>query len=98
MTNAVTLPLVFSVRGSVAYTEACSALQWFKLSAAKIDKILTCGVREAITGANEMCNARFAALRTLLGQPRLPNGKRAKLIIPPKPLWVQPWRADRGRR
>ena len=96
VSNAVTLPLVFGVRGSVAYAEACSAFEWFKLSPAKRDRILACGVREAIKGANDMCNARFAALRVLPGPPRLANGRRAKIVIPPKPTRPQQWRADRG--
>ena len=92
----MTIPFVFGVRGSVAYDDACTGLKWFKLSQAKIDKVLACCIREAITGANDMCNARFAALRVLPGPPRLANGRRVKIVIPPKPLRPQQWRADRG--
>ena len=94
--SARTLPLVFGVRGGLAYTEACSELEVFKLSPAKRDRILACGVRAAISGANDMCNARYAALKTVPGQPRLPNGKRQKVHIPPKPTRPPTWRADRG--
>lgn len=94
--NASTIPLVFGVRGSVAYDVAREGLDRFKLSAAKLDKILACGVRAAIEGANDMCNARYAALKTLPGQPRLANGRRAKVVIPPKPTRPRLWRADRG--
>jgi hypothetical protein len=94
--NAVTIPMVFGVRGSVAYTDACQGLEWFKLTAAKKDKILAAGVREAIAGANDMCNARYAALQGLPRKARLPNGRLAKVIIPPKPRRLTGWRADRG--
>ena len=94
--TASTLPLIFGVRGGLAYAEACESLAVFKLTAAKRDRILACGVREAITGANDLCNARFAALKTVPGPPRLPNGKRQKVLIPPKPARPTVWRADRG--
>jgi ribonuclease HI len=93
---ARTMPLIFGVRGGIAYAEACKELEVFKLSPAKCDRILACGVREAIRGANEMCNARFAALKTMPGRLRLPNGKRQKVIIPQKPMRPTAWRADRG--
>ena len=89
--NAVTVPLVFGVRGSVAYKEACEGLEWFKLSAAKKDKILACGVRKAIAGASDMCTARYAALREMPRKARLPNGRRVKEIIPPKPSRAAGW-------
>jgi hypothetical protein len=94
--NAGTIPMVFGVRGSVAYTDACQGLEWFKLTAAKKDKILAAGVREAIAGANDMCNARYAALQGLQRKARLPNGRLAKVIIPPKPRRPTGWRTDRG--
>ena len=77
----MTIPFVFGVRGSVAYADACTGLQWFKLSQAKIDKVLACGIREAITGANDMCNARYAALREMPRRPRQANGRLEKIII-----------------
>jgi len=94
--HIVTLPLVFGVRGSVAYEAACESLKWFEMSAAKRDKVLACGVREAITGASELCTARYAALKSLPKVPRAANGKRVKVCIPPKPHRGGGWRSDRG--
>ena len=91
-----TVPMVFGVRGAVAYSEACEGLDWFRLTPARRDKILAQGVREAITGASALCTARFAALRKVPGAPRLPNGKRQRIIIPQKPYRPQRWRGDRG--
>jgi len=94
--HIVTIPLVFGVRGSVAYAEACEGLRWFNMSEAKRDKVLACGVREAITGASDLCTARFAALKSLPRAPRGADGKRVKIRIPPKPHGVgKGWRADR---
>ena len=80
----------------MAYADACEGLKWFQLSNAKRDRILAKGVREAITGASNMCTARFEALRQLPGAPQLPNGRRQKVVIPPKAHRTQAWRADRG--
>ena len=96
VTQVHTVPMIFGVRGAVAYAEACQALQWFKLSQARQDKILAQGVREAITGASDLCTARFEALRKIPAAPRLPNGRRQRVIIPPKPYRPSEWRADRG--
>ena len=91
-----TIPLVFGVRGAVAHAEAIEGLKWFKLSSAKMDRILAQGVRAAITGASDLCTTRFEVIHKVPGAPRLPNGKRQRVIIPPKPHCQQVWRADRG--
>ena len=92
-----TIPMVFGVRGAMAYSEACEGFKWFAMSAAKRDRILAKGVREAITGASDLCTARFEALKKVPAAPRLPNGKRQRVVIPQKPFKPSVWRGDRGR-
>lgn len=60
--NVQTLPMVFGVRGAVAYTEVRESLKWFKLSQTKIGKVLAKWVREAMTRVSELCTAQFKAL------------------------------------
>ena len=87
---------MFGVRGSVVYDEAFSALECFKLTQAKKDRILACGVRKAIKGANDLCTARYAALREMPKRARGANRRRVKVVIPPKPRQAQSWLADQG--
>jgi hypothetical protein len=93
-----TAPLIFGVRGVVMIDEARRALQELRLTEAKLKKALTAGVRAAISSASDMCTARAAALKCLPKAPRGPDGKRAKVVIPPKPFQQRAWRHDRGWR
>ena len=96
ITSVTTAPLIFGVRGTVLIDEARTSLQALKLSEKQLQKVLTRGVREAVTAASEMCTARTAALKCLPKAPRGPDGKRAKVIIPQKPFRRGGWRSDRG--
>ena len=94
--SITTSPLIFGVRGTVLMKEAREGLAPMELTEKQLKTVLASGVRAAITAASEMCAARFAALRSVPVQPRGPDGKRVKVIIPPKPFRQQQWRADRG--
>ena len=94
--SVTTAPLIFGVRGTVLMEEARASLQALKLSGKQLAKVLTCGVRAAITAASEICTARTAALRCLPKAPRGPDGRRVKVLIPQKPFRHLPWRSDRG--
>ena len=91
-----TAPLIFGVRGTVLINDARSSLQGLQLSEKQLLKVLTRGVREAVTAASDMCSARMAALKCLPRAPRGPDGKRIKVVIPPKPFQRPSWRSDRG--
>ena len=95
--SVVTVPLIFRVRGSVLLTDAMTGLLPFSLTPAQFEKVMTRGVRAAITGLSDMCTARFAALRCL-PRPLPPSGRRrnSPVVIPPKPYVKAPWRSDRG--
>ena len=93
----VTAPLIFGVRGTVMVNEAREVLSSLQLSEAQLRKVLAAGVRAAISAASDLCTARAAALRCLPKAPRGPDGKRVKVVIPPKPQRQTPWRGDRGR-
>ena len=93
--SASTAPMIFGVRGTVMVSEAREGLAPLQLKRAQLEKALAHGVRAAITAASEMCSARFAALKSLPALPRGPDGKRVKVVIPPKPFRSQ-WRGDRG--
>ena len=92
--TAYCIPMVFGVRGSVAWETAHEALKWFNLKDAQNERILTQGVRAAITAASDLCSARFAALKTVV-KPRRRRGQK-KAAIPQKPFRAMGWRADRG--
>lgn len=87
-----TAPLIFGVRGTVLMTTAREALHQLKLTEPQLKRVLAAGVRAAITAASNMCSARAAALKCLPRAPRGPDGKRAKVIIPPKPFQPPTWR------
>lgn len=91
-----TAPLIFGVRGTVMVQEAQEGLAPLKLTSSELDRVLARGVRAAITAASDMCAARFAALKTLPKAPRGADGKRVKVIIPPKHVQPPGWRSDRG--
>ena len=77
-------------------SEAAEALQGLNLTAAQLRRVLAHGVRAAIAAASEMCSARTTALKCLPARPRGPDGKWAKITIPPKPFKAPHWRQDRG--
>mmetsp|Transcript_61234 Transcript_61234/g.126488 ORF Transcript_61234/g.126488 Transcript_61234/m.126488 type:complete len:503 (-) Transcript_61234:1075-2583(-) len=91
-----TCPLIFGVRGTVLVEEAWTGLQALELTKGQLRKILTCGVRAAVSAASDMCTARFAAMKCLPRRPRGPDGKVIKQHIPPKPFRPAGWRSDRG--
>ena len=93
--SATTAPMIFGVRGTVIVSEARDGLAPLQLKQEQLYKALAQGVRAAITAASDMCSARFAALKSLPALPRGPDGKRVKIVIPPKPFRQQ-WRSDRG--
>ena len=76
---------------------AREALLPFGMSEAQLRKVLAAGVRAAITAASDLCTARAAALLCLPKAPRGSDGKRVKIVIPPKPQRQASWRGDRGR-
>ena len=92
---AFCVPLVFGVRGSVAWETAMGALEWVDIKEAQREKVLAAGVRAAITAAADMCGARFAALRKVV-KPRRRRGQPRRDVIPQKPFRCPGWRADRG--
>ena len=92
-----TAPMIFGVRGTVLFEEARSSLEALLLTGAQLKRVLANGVRAAIKGASDMCTARAAALKCLPRAPRGPDGKRVKVVIPPKPFQAPAWRQDRGR-
>ena len=94
--TVATAPLIFGVRGTVLLDEARDALIALGLPDGKLKKALAAGVRAAITAASDMCSARAAALRCLPKAPRGADGKRIRVVIPPKPFKPAPWRAERG--
>jgi hypothetical protein len=94
--SITTAPLIFGVRGTVLMDVASEALRPLGLTHAQMKTTLARGVRAAITAASEMCSARFAALRSVPAAPRGPNGKRIRIIIPPKPFVATRWRGERG--
>jgi ribonuclease HI len=91
-----TAPLIFGVRGTVLINDAREALQALNLTGAQLKRALAQGVRAAIAGASDMCSARAAALKCLPRAPRGLDGKRVKVVIPPKPFRERGWRQDRG--
>ena len=95
--SVATVPLIFGVRGSVLLTEALAGLRPLDLTPAQFEKVMTRGVRAAITGLSDMCTARFAALRCLPRPLPTPGRRRnSPVVIPPKPFVRAPWRSDRG--
>ena len=82
------VPFVVGVRGSVVYNRLLGALEVFKLSARKTDRVIAAGVRAAVTASSEMITARTAALPTA---PR--RGRQAYQV---RPRQDRGWRADRG--
>ena len=95
--SVTTAPLIFGVRGTVLLAEARESLGPLNLREAQLRKVLAAGVRAAITAASDLCTARAAALRCLPKAPRGPDGRKVKVVIPPKPQRQSPWRGDRGR-
>ena len=75
---------------------AREALQPLNLTESQLKRVLARGVREAIAGASDMCSARCAAMKCLPKAPRGPDGKRVKVVIPPKQYQPRGWRQDRG--
>lgn len=94
--SVITCPLIFGVRCTVLMDVANESLAPMALKPVQLQRVLAIGVRAAITAALDMCCARFAVLRSLPARPRGANGKRVKVVIPPKPAKLLPWRGDRG--
>ena len=96
ITSVTTCPLIFGVRGTVMMEEAWLGLAPLKLSNAQLQRVLAHGVRAAISAASDLCDARFAALRSLPKKPRGADGRIAKVHIPQKRFRDPGWRSDRG--
>ena len=96
--TVTTVPCIFGVHGSALTTEMHAGLGIMGLNKTQIDKVITSGVRAAITGLSDMCTARWEALKSV-PRPRPPAGRKrnAPVSIPPKPHVPSGWRADRGR-
>ena len=70
-----TIPLIFGVRGSVAYSDIVQQLAPFGLS--KPDRVLAAGVRAAVAAASTMIDGRKAKLAELTAAGRQDAGRRA---------------------